>query len=67
MLEDDPETPSPHDLGDFEVARQIADMRAVAGLPGPIGPDRLNALLAESDALHEAYARRFQVVLTKCE
>jgi hypothetical protein len=67
MLQDDPRTPSSWELAELETARQISDLRAVDGLAEPIGPDRLGALLAESQPLREAYARRFRDVLGEHE
>ncbi|GAA1995746.1 hypothetical protein [Catenulispora subtropica] len=62
ILEDDPEPPSPQPFGDLEAARQLADLRAVAGVPEPIGSDDLDALIAESAVLREGYVSRFQEV-----
>jgi hypothetical protein len=63
MLEDDPEEPSLEELGNLEASRQVADLEAVAEISGPISPDQLNALLAGSSVLREAYVRRFRIVL----
>lgn len=65
MLEDEPETPGPEALAELEVARQLADVQAVAGFPVRVTPDELEALLAESAALRASYGRRFEDVLSR--
>ncbi|WP_433682681.1 hypothetical protein [Nocardia sp. CA-119907] len=67
MVNDDAVQPGAQDLGELEVTRQIADLRAVTGLRDPIGVDQLDWLMTESDALREAYRRRFQDVVSKYE
>ncbi|WP_328401786.1 hypothetical protein [Nocardia sp. NBC_00403] len=65
MLNDDAVQTGARELGELEVTRQIADLRAVTSLHNPIGVDQLDWLLAESDALAEAYRRRFQDIVAE--
>ncbi|WP_433199559.1 hypothetical protein ACQP1G_06800 [Nocardia sp. CA-107356] len=67
MLNDDAVQTGAEDLGELEVTRQIADLRAVTSLHDPIGVDQLDSLMTESDALREAYRRRFQDVVSEYE